>query len=87
MIKKWLEKIVGEYIVKKGVAKATKAAISAAVGLAAAALAKQQVQQYLAMLGVTIDPVTLEQGIAAIVTGLIAFLLNFLKTRFNISYL
>lgn len=87
MIKTWLEKVIGGFIVKKGLAKGTKAATSAIVGLVAAALAKHSVQVWLTNLGVTIDPVTLEQGIAVAVTGAVATLLNYVKTRFNISYL
>lgn len=87
MLKNWMEKVIGGFIIKKGVAKGTKAATSALVGLVAAALAKHSVQVWLTNLGITIDPVTLEQGIALFVTGAVATVLNYFKTRFNISYL
>jgi uncharacterized membrane protein len=82
MLKKWLEKIVGNWLIKKGLAKGTKAAATFLVGIVAAVLAKQQVQQWLTTLGITIDPQQLEAGIAVAVSGLLTMLVNYIKVRF-----
>jgi hypothetical protein len=82
MLKNWLEKIVGNWLLKKGLAKGTKAAATFVVGLLAAVLAKQQVQQWLTTLGITIDPQQLEAGIAVAVSGLLTMAINYIKIRF-----
>lgn len=79
----WLKSLFEGYILKKGLAKATKAAVSVIVGLVMGA----KIQPILTQLGVTLDPAQLEAGVTVFVTGAVTGLMNWLKTRYGVRFL
>ena len=79
----WLQRLVHGYIIKKGMAKAVKAAVAALIGLVTGA----KVQPVLSQLGVSVDPKQLEVGLTVLMTGGVTLLLNWLKVRFGVKYL
>lgn len=74
-VQKWLWTIA----LKKGVLFAVKAIIGIITGL--------KVAPVLAQLGISVDPVTLEAGLAALIGSLLTIVQNWAKVKFNLSFL
>jgi hypothetical protein len=74
-VQEWLWTIA----LKKGVSFAVKAIIGIITGIKAAPI--------LAQMGVTVDPVTLEAGLATLIGAGLTFVQNWAKVKFKISWL
>ena len=73
-LKAW---IIGKVVISKVAGKFAKHATGAILGL----LASSQVAPYIAKLGITIDPSTLEGGLTVIGIGLFGSAWNFIEHR------
>jgi hypothetical protein len=77
-----VEKVEGwlwQIAVKKGIASLVKVAIAFVTSVKLDPILKQ--------LGVTVDPVTLTGGVTAFITAGLTMLQNWLKVKFNLSWL
>ena len=66
---------------------ALKKAAYSAVKVVAAFIASVKVAPVMAQLGVTVDPVTMEGGLTALLTSGMTMLQNWLKVKYNLSWL
>jgi hypothetical protein len=74
-VQEWLWTIA----LKKGVLFAAKAIIGIITGL--------KVAPVLAQLGITVDPVTLEAGLATLIGSLLTIVQNWAKVKFKLTWL
>ena len=74
-----VEKRLWQIALKKGVLFAAKAIIGIITGL--------KVAPILAQLGISIDPVTLEAGLATLIGSLLTIVQNWAKVKFGLNWL